>query len=418
MSAYPIDEIRKQFPALGRTYHGKPVVFLDGPGGSQVVKGAMDAMVAYMTSGNANLHGQFPTSRETEAMIQESREAVADLVNAQPSEVAFGQNATSLAFSIARALSRDWKPGDEIVLTEMDHPANIDPWLSAAEDKGVKVNWIPVDSETLTLDLSDLDGLIHSGTRLVAVTLASNAVGTIPDIRPIIKKAREAGALTAVDAVHAVPHFAIDREQLDADFLLFSAYKFFGPHIGMAVIRSSVFKDLKPYKVAPSDAHYPDNLQTGTQNFAGIAGVKASIAFIESLGNGETRRERILDGYRRIEEHENALAAKIRRELAAIDGIRLYQAPETVAKTPTFAFTVEGLSPAEFSRRMAEVHSIFVADGHFYATRLAERAGVHESGCWIRAGLAPYNTEFEIDRFLDATREIVRTPALQAGGRA
>lgn len=417
MSAYPIDKIRKQFPALGRTYHGRPVVFLDGPGGSQVVKGAMDAMVTYMSNGNANLHGQFATSRETEAMIQESREAVADLVNAQPEEVAFGQNATSLAFSVARALSRDWEAGDEIVLTEMDHPANIDPWLSAAEDKGVKVNWIPVDKGTLTLDLSNLDSLINSRTRLVAVTLASNAVGTIPDIRPIIEKAREAGALTAIDAVHAVPHFAIDRDELDADLLLFSAYKFFGPHIGMAVIRSSVFKELKPYKVAPSDAHYPDNLQTGTQNFAAIAGVKASIGFIESLGQGATRRERILDGYQQIEEHENALADTIRAELNTIDGLRLYQAPDTVAKTPTFAFTVDNMSPAEFSRRMAEDYSIFVADGHFYATRLAERAGVHEAGCWIRAGLAPYNTEFEIDRFLKATREIVRTPALQAGGR-
>ncbi|MET3576140.1 cysteine desulfurase-like protein [Bhargavaea ullalensis] len=411
MSAYPIDEIRNQFPALGRTHHGRPAVFLDGPGGSQVVKGAMDAMIRYMTGGTANLHGQFPTSAETEKSIRNTREAVADLVNARPEEIAFGQNATSLAFSVARALSRDWQPGDEIVLTEMDHPANIDPWLSAAEEKGVKVNWIPVDSSTLTLDLSRLDEQISHRTRLVAVTLASNAVGTIPDIRPIMERAKAAGALTSVDAVHAVPHMPIDREKLGADLLFFSAYKFFGPHIGMAVIRTEVFKKLKPYKVGPSDNHYPDNLQTGTQNFAAIAGVKAAVGFIESLGNGNTRRERILDGYRRIEDHENRLANRIRRAFHEMDGIRLYQAPDSVPKTPTLAFTADGLSPAEFSRRMAEEFSIFVADGHFYATRLAERAGVLEAGSWIRAGLAPYTTDDEVDRFIDATRQIIRTPA-------
>lgn len=297
----------------------------------------------------------------------------------------------------------------------MDHPANIDPWLSAAEDKGVKVNWIGVDPATLTLDLTGLDDLIHDRTRLVAVTLASNAVGTVPDLRQIIQLAKKNGAITSVDAVHAVPHMAIDREEIGADILFFSAYKFFGPHIGMAVIRTPVFGTLKPYKVGPSDSRYPDNLQTGTQNFAAIAGVKAAIGFIESLGNGHTRRERIMDGYRQIEEHENRLANRIRQAFSGIEGIRLYQAPDPVMKTPTLAFTVDGLSPAEFSRRMAEEHAIFVADGHFYATRLAERAGVLEDGSWIRAGLAPYTTENEVDRFIEATRQITRTPVLPSG---
>jgi cysteine desulfurase family protein (TIGR01976 family) len=410
MTLYPIDQIRNQFPALDRTYNGRSAVYFDGPGGSQVVQGSIDAIVTYMSNGGANLHGQFPSSRETEEYIQQSRESVADLLGAGSEEVAFGQNSTSLAFAIARSLSRDWKEGDEIVLSELDHRCNVDPWLSAAMEKGVKVRWLTVNPETLTLDMTNLDAVINEKTVLVAVTLASNAIGTIPAVDKIVQRAKRMGALVAMDAVHAVPHFAVDREKLGADILLCSAYKFFGPHVGIAVIRKELFETLRPYKLEPAPDYIPDKLETGTQNFSAISAVKPAIEFIESLGSGETRRERILSGYQAIEKHENKLAHLIREGLGNIPGIRIYQAAAEVPKTPTIAFQAEGILPSDFCKVMAEEHGVFVADGHFYATTLAQRLNVMDSGGWIRAGMAPYNTVEEAERFVNAVKIIMMHP--------
>lgn len=407
MSNYPIQEIRSQFPALNRTYNGFQAVFLDGPGGSQILQQSIDAIVNYMQNGSANLQGQFPTSRETEENIQETREILADLVGAQPAEVAFGQNATSLAFSISRAVSKDWQEGDEIVLSEIDHPANIDPWLSIAKEKKVTVRWLRVDTNTLSLDLSDLQSIINPKTRLVAVTLASNAIGTITNIKEISKQAKKVHALLAVDAVHAVPHFLIDRDEIGADILLCSAYKFFGPHVGIAIIRKLLFEKLETYKVKPSPTYIPDKLETGTQNFPGITGIKPAIEFIEKLGNGHTRRERIASGYRQIEKHENLLASMIHNHFEKLPTITLFQPPVSIEKTPTIAFSIKGISPVDFCKQMAEDYGIFTADGHFYATRLAERLGVLDTGGWIRVGIAPYNTIEEIERFIQATKEII-----------
>jgi cysteine desulfurase family protein (TIGR01976 family) len=404
-----MDQIRAQFPALKRTYNGKPVVYLDGPGGSQVVQSAIEAIAAYMTNGGANLHGAFPSSRETEDMISDAKQAVADFAGARADEVAFGANTTTLAFAIARSLGRTWKPGDEIVVTEMDHRANVDSWIGAAEDRGVTVRWIKVDPNTLTLDLRELDAIITERTRLVAVGMASNAVGTIIDSSAIVERARKVGALVAYDAVHAAPHFALDRDQLDADILLFSAYKFFGPHVGIAVIRSDLFERLAPYKLKPAPGYVPDKLETGTQNHEGIAGVKAAIDFIAGLGDGDTRRERIVSAFERIEAYENRLADYIRRELAEIPGVHLCQAPADVRKTPTIAFLVNGLSPREVCERMSEEHSIFIAEGDFYASTLAEVTGMTERGGWIRAGLAVYSTEEEAQRFVHAVKELAGT---------
>lgn len=409
MSNYPIEDIRNQFPALGRTYKEIPAVYFDGPGGSQVVQESIDAIVHYMSNGGANLHGQFPTSHETENYIKDAREIVADLLGALPEEVAFGQNATSLAFTIARAVSKEWNPGDEIVVSEMDHPANIDSWLTAANDKGVKVRWIKVNPETLTLDLSNLNSIINDKTRLVAVTMASNAVGTIPNVGEISKHAKRVNAILAIDAVHAVPHFAVDRDQLGADILLCSAYKFFGPHVGISVIRKELFERLETYKVKPSPNNIPDKLETGTQNFSGISAIRPAVEFIEKLGSGESRRERILSGYLRIEEHENHLADLIREGLSDIEDLKVYQASQDIAKTPTIAFRVDGLSTTEFCKRIAEEYAIFVADGHFYATRLADRLDVLENGGWIRVGIAPYNTVEEVEKFLTAVKQILKT---------
>ena len=399
---YPIDEIRKQFPALARTYNGKQAVFLDGPGGSQVVEGAIDAMVSYMSKGMANLHGEFPTSKETEQHIENARKAIADLFNAKPHEVAFGQNSTSLMLSVSRGLSKTWTSQNNIVVTEMDHRSNVDSWATAAQDENTEVRFIPVATETLTLDLSRVEELIDGNTALVAVTLASNAVGTITDMKAITKRAREVGALVVVDAVHAAPHFYTNRDELDADILFCSAYKFFGPHIGIAVIREDLFEKLSVYKLKPAPGFIPDKLETGTQNHEAIAAIESCVNFIASLGTGSTRVEKIQSAFSAIESHEDNLANQLRQALVDIPEVTLYQAPDSVAKTPTIAFTINGANPVEVCKWLAENHSVFIASGDFYATTLADKLGITETGGWIRAGFAPYNTEEETNRLVEA----------------
>jgi len=409
LRSFPIEAVREQFPALKRSYKGKSAVYLDGPGGSQVVQGSMDAIYAYMANGGANLHGSFPTSRETESIITEARESVAQLFGANSNEVVFGANMTTLTFAIARALGREWQTGDELVVSELDHRANVDPWLSIAEDRGMTVRWLRVKTDSLTLELEDLDAVITPKTKLVAVGLASNAVGTINDIPRIAKKAKEVGAIIAVDAVHATPHFFVDRDQLGADLLLCSAYKFFGPHVGIAVIREELFETLQPYKLSPAPAHLPDKLETGTQNHEGIAGITPAIQFIASLGQGETLREQFRSGFEAIETYEDSLAAKMRTSLQEIPEVTLYQADPDVPKTPTIAFRISGISPQEVCQRMAEEHAVFIADGDFYAMTLADKLGINQDGGWIRAGLAPYNTEEEIDRFIEGIQKVVNS---------
>ena len=406
--SYPINEVREQFPALNRKFNEKSITYLDGPGGTQVVKGTIKAMVNYMENGGANLHGSFPTSVETEERIKEAKNSVADMLGAKANEIAFGANMTSLALSIARAIGKEIKTGDEIVVTEIDHRANVDPWISMAEDKGATVRWIKVNPKTLTLELDNLDKVINENTKLVAVGLASNAVGTINDVELISRRAKEAGALVAVDAVHAAPHIAIDRDRLGADILLCSAYKFFGPHVGIAAIKEEVFERLNPFKLKPAPSYIPDKLETGTQNHEGIAGIKPAIEFIEKLGSGSTRRERITSGMRRIEDYENGLAEKLRQGLRELDEVTLYEAADNVLKTPTIAFTINGFLSKEVCKRLAAEHGIFIADGHFYTTSLAEKLNVNEVGGWVRAGLAPYNTESEVDDFLTAIKAILK----------
>ncbi len=405
--AFPIDQVRSQFPALKRVYKNKPVVYFDGPGGSQTVQSAIDAVAGYMTRGGANLHGNFPTSHETEELFARAKSDIAVLFNAKAREVAFGPNATSLMFQASRALARAWGPGDEIVLTELEHHSNIDSWRTAALDRGATVKYVPLNPRTLTLDIEALPGLITPKTKLVAVGSASNCVGTITDVARFSREAKKVGALVAVDAVHAIPHLFVDREALGVDLLFSSAYKFFAAHVGMAVIREEVFEALEVYKVAPAPAGIPDRLETGTQSHEGIPSVSCAIEFIASLGSGATLSERLRSGYRAIEEHENGLAEVIRREMAQIKGITLYQAAPEVPKTPTIAFRAEGISPRDFCVRMCEEHGVFIAEGDFYAQTLAERLGIRDQGSFIRAGLAPYNTLEEVRRFLDGVRAII-----------
>ncbi|WP_234032341.1 cysteine desulfurase-like protein [Lentibacillus cibarius] len=384
---FPVEDIRKQFPSLKRTHHNKEVVYFDGPGGSQTLQSSIDAMADYLMRGGANRHGHFPTSIETEEMLARTREDVKLLFNAAKAEVAFGPNATTLMFAVGRALARTWEPGDEIVLTELEHHSNIDAWRTVAEDKGVTVKYIPFNPKTLTLDLEVLPELLNSKTKLVAVGSASNCIGTITDVKWVAEQAKKVGALVAVDAVHAIPHMYVDMEDQNIDMLFSSAYKFFAAHVGMAIIERDLFESLDVYKVVPSPHEIPDRLEMGTQNHEGIPTVSKAIQFIASLGEGETMQEKIKSGYNRIEAYENKLADKIRAGLAEIDGVTLYQADDSVPKTPTIAFRVDGISPQEFCIRMCEEHSVFIAEGHFYAQTLAERLGILESGSFIRAGM-------------------------------
>jgi cysteine desulfurase family protein (TIGR01976 family) len=404
---FDVRSVREQFPALRRQYDGRGVVYFDGPGGSQVAKQAIDAVSGYMERGGANLHGVFPTSTETEEILSETRLAAADFLGAEPDEIAFGANMTTLTFAISRALAREWDEGSEIVVTELDHRANVDPWLIAATERGATVRWVRVDPETLTLDQDDLEHNINGRTKLVAVGLASNAVGTVNDVAAIAEKAHNVGAIVAVDAVHAAPHIPIDRDRLGAEVITCSAYKFFGPHVGVTAIKRDLFEKLDVYRLDPAPDHIPDKLETGTQNHEGIAGVHGALDFISSLGDGTSRRERLASAMRAIEEYEAVLAETFRAALRDLPGVKLYAAPEGVRKTPTIAFRVEGHTPDEVCARMLE-HGFFIAAGDFYASTLAEKLGISESGGFVRAGLAPYNTEEEVEKFIKALEGFVK----------
>ena len=404
---YDVTAVREQFPALERTHNGRRAVYFDGPGGSQVAKSAIDAVSGYMSRGGANLHGPFPTSVETEEILRDTRQAMADFLGAGPDEVAFGANMTTLTFAVSRALARNWDRNSEVVVTELDHRANVDPWLLAAAERGAAVRWVRVNPETLTLEADDIERAINDRTRLVAVGLASNAVGTVNDVAAIAKRAHGAGALVAVDAVHAAPHIPVDRDAIGADVLTCSAYKFFGPHVGVTAVRRDLLETLDVYKVEPAPDYIPDRLETGTQNHEGIAGAKGAIDFISSLGHGTSLQDKLVSGMRAIEEYEADLAERFRAALHEIPEVKLYAAPDGVLKTPTVAFRVEGHTPREVTERLAQ-EGFFVADGHFYASTLARKLGIHDKGGWIRAGLAPYNTEEEVEGFIESLKSLVK----------
>jgi cysteine desulfurase family protein (TIGR01976 family) len=405
--AFDVRAVREQFPALGRTYNGRPVVYFDGPGGSQVARQAIDAVARYMERGGANLHGVFPTSTETEEILVHTRKAAADFLGAAPEEIAFGANMTTLTFAISRASARWWDEESEIIVNELDHRANVDPWLLAAKERGAKVRWVRADPETLTLDPEDFERNISEKTELVAIGLASNAVGTVNDVAAVAEMAHDAGAVVAVDAVHATPHIPVDRDAIGADIITCSAYKFFGPHVGVTAIRRDLFEELDVYRLDPAPGHTPDKLETGTQNHEGVAGLGGALDFIASLGEGASRRERLTSAMRIVEGYEADLAARFRAGLHDLPGVRLYAAPGNVRKTPTIAFRVEGHSPDEVCARMLE-HGFFIAAGDFYASTLAGKLGIGDSGGFVRAGLAPYNTEEEVERFVEALARLVK----------
>ncbi len=409
MKQFSVEQLRAEFPVLKGAENKKPFIFFDGPGGTQMAQPAIDGMMAYITGGMANLHGAFPTSVSTDNLLLEGRKAVADLLNCDAEEVAFGQNMTSLAFSIARSLGPILTEADEVVVTELDHRANVDPWVTVAKDKGANVKFIPLNPETYTLELDNLDVVITEKTKLVAVGLSSNVTGTVTNVEKIIARAKEVNAMVVVDAVHAVPHLSIDFKKLGCDVLLCSAYKFFGPHIGIAVIAKSLFEKLQVYKLKPAPQEIPDKLETGTQNHEAIAGLIGAIKFIENIGEGETRRERLVSGMQRIEEHEQQLTERLENFMNQLPEVRFYRAPAGTKKTPTFAFTLAGANPREVSSWFAEHYNMCIADGHFYATTMAEKLGVLPNGGWIRIGLAPYNTMEDVELFEQGLMEFIAT---------
>lgn len=419
MPDFDVDAVRDQFPALAQTVRGQPAVFLDNPGGTQVPQSVVDAVNDYLVHHNANRGGAFDTSRQTDAIIAEARVAMADLLNAaEPAEIAFGPNMTTLTFSVSRALARELGPDDEIIVTRMDHDANIAPWLMIAEDCGATVRWADFDPQDYTLDMPGLRNLINENTKVVAVGYASNAVGTINDVRTIASWAREVGALTFVDAVHYAPHGPIDVQALGCDMLAVSAYKFFGPHVGVLYGRYELLDRLRAYKVRPAPNQPPEKFETGTQNHEGIAGVVATVNYLAELGEkygasmqpnypGFTgRRLDLKAGLAAIQAYERMLTIALLEELVAMPGIHVHGITDPVRldeRVPTVSFTWEGRHPREIARALGD-RGIFVWDGNYYALAVTERLGVEDRGGMVRVGAAHYNTVEEIERLGDALR--------------
>lgn len=404
-------DVRPLFPALERLHHGEPVVYLDGPGGTQTPRPVSVAMAGVLDRGISNLGGSFATSREADEITGAARRAIADLINATPAEIAFGQNMTSLTFAVSRAVSRTWQPGDEIVVTRLDHDANITPWVMAAEEREVTVRWLDfLPEHGHDLDYGALDGLLTSKTRLVAVTHASNAIGTVVDVPRVVEAAHAVGARVFVDAVHYAPHRLIDIEAIDCDFLVASAYKFFGPHTGFLYGRHELLVELDAYKVRPAPSEPPGKWETGTQSFESLAGVSAAVDYLASLGSPGTgeapRRVAIRSGMEAIESHERRLTDAFLAAAQSLEGVTVYgPATPGAARTPTFAVDVAGLTAPEVQRALGD-RGICVWSGHYYAVEVMRRLGVLESGGLVRIGFVHYNTSEELARLVDALDEL------------
>jgi cysteine desulfurase family protein (TIGR01976 family) len=382
-----------------------PVAYFDGPGGTQVPQRVVDAMAEYLLEHNANAHWHYPTSRETDAVIASGRTAMADLLGASPDEIAFGQNMTSLTFHVSRALARAWGPGDEIVVTELDHHGNVDPWLHAARDCGATVRTVPVSHADRELVADELEAAFTARTKLVAIGAASNAIGTIPDVARAVRLARSVGALVYVDAVHAAPHVSIDVKTLDCDFLACSAYKFYGPHIGVLYGKRDLLASLDVPKLRPSPDTAPERIETGTQNHEAIAGAAAAVDFLASLGSGTSRRAALVDAYAKLHAKDSMLVGRLWDGLSSIPTVMLYgRRPGAGPRTPTVAFTVGGVPSARVAEALAE-RALFVTDGNFYAETLVAKLG-HAADGVVRAGCACYTTDEEIDRLIEGVRTL------------
>jgi cysteine desulfurase family protein (TIGR01976 family) len=414
--------VRAQFPALSQTLNDQPVVFLDNPGGTQVHVSVVDAMTDYLLHHNANHGGAFATSQRSDEILHEAHVAMADMLNAaSPDEIVFGPNMTTLTLGISRALAREIGPGDEIVVTRMDHDANISPWLLVAEDRGATIRWAEFDVEDYTLDMEGLRALINDRTKVVAVGYASNALGTVNDVTTIIRWAHEAGALAFIDAVQYAPHGPIDVQALDCDFLVCSAYKFMGPHLGVLYGKYELLARLRAYKVRPAPDDPPGKYETGTQNHEGIAGTLAAVNYLAGIGQqyGQAYRDRfpgfsgrrlhLKTGMTVLREYDHVLSAAILDELETLPGVQIHGITDRdrlEERVPTVSFTWEGRHPREIAAALGK-QGIFVWDGNYYALAVTERLGLEGKGGMVRIGAVHYNTVEEIKRLGEALRERV-----------
>jgi cysteine desulfurase family protein (TIGR01976 family) len=404
--------VREQFPSLKLLVNGQPAAFLDGPAGTQVPKQVIDAIQNYFLTSNANTCGAFETSRRNDAIIDRSRSAMADFFLCDKDEVVFGQNMTTITFALSRAIAREMKAGDEIVVTTLDHDANVAPWR-ALEEKGIVIRQVDIREADCTLDLDDLQKKITEKTKLVAVGYASNAVGTINPVAEIIKLAHAAGALMFIDAVHYAPHGPIDVRALDCDFLACSPYKFFGPHMGTLYGKREHLLRFKPYKVRPAPDTLPDRWETGTQVQELIAGIGAAVDYIAELGRrcdpgAKDRRSALLAAYRATRRHEMALLSQLITGLLAIPGLEFFGItdPERFEdRCSTVSVRLANHTPVEVAKFLGD-RGIFTWDGNYYALNLAERLGVQNTGGFLRIGLVHYNTSEEVTRLLTALSEL------------
>ncbi|MEO8199989.1 MAG: cysteine desulfurase-like protein [Gemmatimonadota bacterium] len=397
--AIDVAAIRAHFPALTRLHHGNPVAYFDGPGGTQVPRAVVESMSDYLYSHNANTHWNYPTSRETDEAIARARQALADFLNASPREIVFGANMTTITFHLARALGRGWKAGDEVIVTELDHHANVAPWQAIARDFGIRLRMVRMDPTSGQLDWDALKNAFSSRTRLLAIGAASNALGTITDVKAAAAVAHAAGALCFVDAVHYAPHMLVDVRHIECDFLACSAYKFYGPHVGVLFGRGELLAALDVPKLAPAPEEAPDRMETGTQNHEGIVGAAAAVDFLAALGRGDDRRARLLDGFSGLHAEGKRLLRRLWEGLGQDPRVCLYGVAPDTPRTPTIAFTVKGIPSGSVVTRLAE-RGIFASHGDFYAATVVERLGVGSEGL-VRAGCACYTSEIEVDRLIE-----------------
>ena len=398
-----IDVIRAQFPALRRTHDGKPVAYFDAPGGTQVPERVADAMRDYLFHHNANTHWAYPTSEETDAIITGAREAMADLLHARPDEIVFGNNMTTLTFHLGRTLGRMWSEGDEVIVTELDHHANVAPWRALATDRGIVVRSANMICDTGQVDYEHLAGLVSDKTKLIAIGGASNAIGTVNDLRRVVRIAKDAGVLTFVDAVALTPHELVDVQALGCDFLACSSYKFYGPHAGILYGRHELLDTFPFPKLAPAPDRAPERAETGTQNHEAIAGIAATVDFLASIGGEEgTRRERLARAYAFLHEQGAKQLRMLWDGLTAMKHVRVYGPPPTEPRTPTISFVVENTPCDDVARTLAK-HALFASSGDFYAATVCERYGIESL---VRIGCGAYTTEDEVGRLLDAIESL------------
>jgi cysteine desulfurase family protein (TIGR01976 family) len=428
-STISAEEIRKQFPALERIHNGLPVAYFDGAGGTQTPRVVVEAVSDYLLNHNANTHWEYPTSHETDTIIETARYAFADFLNASANEIVFGPNTTTMIYHLSRALGRTLGPGDEIVITELEHHANVAPWQALVVERGVTLQVAQMDPESGQLDWNDFERLVNENTKVVSFGAGCNALGTVNDYRGAVELAHSVGALALIDAVHYAPYFLCDVKETDCDFLTCSAYKFYGPHVSVFYGKKDLLESIDFPKLEPAPNTAPERVEMGTQNHEGIAGAAATVDFYASLAAGSSidfslcndaiadprstdsslshsRRELLRAAFAGLRAHSSAQVEHLWQELSHTRGVRLYGPPPDVVRTPTVSFTIDQVASTEVVRRLAE-RGLFASHGDFYAATVIERLGLQPEGL-VRVGCACYTSDDEIERLIEAVREIAR----------